>query len=54
MSGFSLVAVSEGATLVTVQGFLLTAASLVAEHRLWGSKVSELAAPGLSSCGAHA
>ena len=32
----SLVAASRGSSLVAVCGLLITAASLVADHRLWG------------------
>ena len=62
--GFSLVAEGGGYSLVAVRG-LIAVASLVAGHRLWGSRASALLACGpvlqlpglehsLSSCGARA
>ena len=49
---FSLVAASRGYhSLASVHGFLITVASLVAEHRLIGCTGSVDAAWGLSSCG---
>ena len=43
-----------GYSLVAVCGLLIVVASLVAEHRLLGTRASTAAAHGLSSCGAHA
>ena len=37
--GFSLVAESRGYSLAAVHGLLIAVASLVAEHRLWGTEV---------------
>ena len=55
-NSFSLVAASRDYSLVVALGLLITVASLVAEHRLEGSRASAVAAPGLwlSSCGAWA
>ena len=52
--GFSLVVVSRGYSLVAVLGFLITVASLVAEHRLQGTWASTVVARELSSCGSPA
>ena len=38
--GFSLVVVCGACSLVVMLGLLIVAASLVAEHRLWGSWAS--------------
>ena len=43
-AGFSLV-------VVVMHGLLIAVASLVAEHGLWGTWASVVAAPGFSSCG---
>ena len=53
-SGFSLVVEIRGYSLVVRYRLLIVVVSLVAEHRLWGSQASVLAALGLSSCGSHA
>ena len=45
--GLSLVAGSEGYSLVTVPGILIAAASLVAEHKLQGTQASAVVAHGL-------
>ena len=45
--GFSLVAKSGGYSLVAVRGILLAVASLAAEHRLYGTQASAVAAPRL-------
>ena len=42
------------ATLVAVPGLLIAAASLVAEHRLWGTQASVAEAHGLRSCSSQA
>ena len=47
MCGLSLVAVSGGYSLVVVHGFLIEAASLVAEHRFYGAQASLVVATGL-------
>ena len=52
--GSSLVAASRGYSLVAVRGLLIAAASLVAEHRLWGTRASAAEAPGLCSCSSQA
>ena len=49
--GFSLVVVSGCYALIVVHRLLIAVASLVAEHRLWGTQASVAAAPGLSSTG---
>ena len=46
--GLSPVAASRGYSLVVVCGFLGVMSSLIAEHRLWSSQVSAVAARGLS------
>ena len=46
-TGFSLVVVSRGYTLVAVSRLLIAVASLVAEHELSGTWASVLAAHGL-------
>ena len=43
-----------GATLVSLRGLLVAAASLVAEHRLWGTQASVAEAHGLRSCSSQA
>ena len=45
--GFSLVAASEGHSLVAVGKFLIAVASPIAEHRLWGTQVSVVSTHGL-------
>ena len=45
--GFSLVAKSGGYSLVAVRGILVAVASLAAEHRLYGTQASAVAAPRL-------
>ena len=59
-TGFSLVGVSKGSSLVVVSErcslaagleLLIEVASLVAEHEPWGTWVSVVVAPGLSSTG---
>ena len=45
-SGFPLAVVSRGNSLVAVCGFLIAVVSLVAEHGLWGTWVSIVAACG--------
>ena len=45
--GFFLVAVSGGYSVAAVQGFLITVASLVVEHRRSGTGASEVLVPGL-------
>ena len=52
--GLSLVAASGGYSLVLVCGFLIAAASLLAEHRFYGLQASVIAARGLSSCDSRA
>ena len=49
--GFSLVVVSRGSSLVLVCGLLITVASFVSEHGLWGVQASGLAAASLWSTG---
>ena len=49
--GFSLVVVSRGSSLVLVRGLLITVASFVSEHGLWGAQASGLAAASLWSTG---
>ena len=51
---FSLVAEREGPSLAVVLRLLITAASLVAEHRLQGAKASVVKAHGLNSCSSQA
>ena len=53
-SGSSLVVASGGYSLAMVHRLLIAVASLVAEHRLWGTHTSGLAAHGLKSCGFQA
>ena len=53
-AGFSLVASSRGYSVVMVCRFLIAVASLVAEHRLWGTQASAVAAQGLNSCSSWA
>ena len=53
-SGSSLVVASGGYSLAMVHRLLIAVASLVAEHRLWGTQTSGLAAHGLNSCGFQA
>ena len=48
MQGLSLVAASRGYSLVGVRRLLLSAASPVAEHGLWGKRASAVAAQELS------
>ena len=50
-TGFSLVAVNGGYSLVAVPGLLITLASLVKEHGLQGAQASAVVAPGLQSTG---
>ena len=53
-SGFSLVVVRGGRSLVGGRGFLIEGASPVAEHRLWAVEASVVVIPGLScfpACG---
>ena len=50
---FSLVVASGGYSLAAVRGLLIATASLVAEHRLCGTRASITEAPELSSCGSH-
>ena len=50
-TGFSLVAVNGGYSLVAVPGLLITLASLVEEHGLQGAQASAVVAPGLQSTG---
>ena len=52
-TGFSLVA-SEGCSLVAVHRLFFVVASLIVEHRLWGTWTSVAVAHGLSSCGSWA
>ena len=49
--GFSLVLVNRGYSLFAVRGLLIAEASLVMEHRLWGTRASVVLAPGLWSTG---
>ena len=49
-SGFSLVGMSRGYSLVEVSGLLTVVASLVAENRLQGMWASTVTTSGLSSC----
>ena len=49
MCGLSLIVMTGGYSLVTVCGLLTVAASLVAEHGLYGWQASVVAACGLSS-----
>ena len=51
---FSLVVASGGYSLAAVRGLLIATASLVAEHRLCGTRASITEAPELSSCGSQA
>ena len=53
-AGFSLVASSRGYSVVMVCRLLIAVASLVAEHRLWGTRASAAEAPGLRSCSSQA
>ena len=46
-TGFSLVAVSRGYSLVAVHGLFIAVASLVAEHRLLGVWASAVVVPRL-------
>ena len=43
----------KGYSLVAVRGLLTVEASLVVEHRLWGTGTSVVVARGLSSCGSQ-
>ena len=52
-AGISLVVESGGYSLVAVRGLLTVEASLVVEHRLWGTGTSVVVARGLSSCGSQ-
>ena len=52
--GFSLFVVSGGYSPVAVHGLLIAMASLVVEHRLYGSQASVAEAHGLRSCGSWA
>ena len=58
MWAFSLVEASGGYSLDVVSGLLIVVASSVAQHRLWGTRASVVAAPGpgsgLRSCGSRA
>ena len=47
---FAPVVASRGSSAVLVHGLLIAAASLVAEHRLWGAQASGAAARRLNSC----
>ena len=49
--GLSLVVMSGGCSLVALHGLLIVVASLVAEHRLWGTGASGVAAYRFNSCG---
>ena len=53
-TGFSLVAASEGCSLVAVHRLLIAVASPSVEHKLWDSWASVPAAGRLSSCGSWA
>ena len=50
LSGLSLVVASGGYSPVLVCGLLTVVASLIAEHGLWGTQLSEVAAPGPKRC----
>ena len=50
-SGFSLIAESRGYSLGAMCGLLIAVASLVVEHRLYGTSASVAAVPGLQSAG---
>ena len=50
---FSLVAASGGYSPGVVPGLLIAVASLVVEHRLWGTWASVVVVCGLSICGAR-
>ena len=52
--GFPPVAESRGSSLTAMLGLLTAAASLVAEHGLWGTQASAAVARELSSCGSWA
>ena len=51
--GFSLGVASRGYFLVAVCRLLTTVASLVEEHRLWGTRASVVEAHGFSGCGSQ-
>ena len=53
-AGSSLVLASRGCSLVVECGLLTVAATLVAEHRLWGTWASVVVAGGFSGCGSRA
>ena len=54
-TGFSLVGVSGSHSLVALRGVPIAVASLVEEHRTWGTQASAVAARGLlNSCGSWA
>ena len=53
-AGFSLVAESEGYSVVAVCGLLTAMTSLVSEHGHWDTQPSVVAARGSSSCGSRA
>ena len=50
----SLIGVSKGYSLVVAHGLLIAVAPLIAEHRLWNTAASAVAAYGLSMCGTWA
>ena len=50
----SVVAASEGYSLVATHRFLIVAASVIAEHKLSSMQASVVAAHGLSRCGSQA
>ena len=52
-SGLSQVGASTGYSSLRCAGFLIVVASLVAEHGLYGTQASVVAARRLSSCGAR-
>ena len=52
--GFSVVVVSGDYSAVVMCRLLTTQASLVVEHRLYGSRASVVVADGLSSCSSWA
>ena len=53
-TGFSLVVLNWGFSLVAVCRLLIAATSFVAEYKLWGSWASRVSARGLSSFGSAA
>ena len=54
VQGLSLIAESEGYSVVAVCGLLTAMTSLVSEHGHWDTQPSVVAARGSSSCGAQA